>query len=109
MPSAVRPPSQPIPTPTRTPPAMHWTVDALDDRVARLETEEGEPLVVPRRLLPEQLQEGDVLRVELVRGAQHATVELVLDEGEMRARLERSAEQVAEADRLTTGQGDVAL
>ena len=88
---------------------MHWTVDAIDDHVVRLESGDGEPLVLPRRLLPEQLQEGDVLRVELMRGAQHATVELVLDEAEMRARLERSAEQVAEADRLTTGQGDVAL
>ena len=88
---------------------MHWTVDAIDDEVVRLESEHREPLVLPRRLLPEQLREGDVLRVELVRGAQHATVELVLDEAEMRARLERSAEQVAEADRLTTGKGDVAL
>lgn len=88
---------------------MHWTVDALDDSVVRLESEDGEPLVLPRRLLPEQLRDGDVLRVELVRGAQHATVELVLDEAEMRARLERSAEQLAEADGLTTGKGDVAL
>lgn len=88
---------------------MHWTVDAIDDDVARLESEDGEPLVLPRRLLPEQLREGDVLRVELVRGAQHATVELVLDEGEMRARLERSAEQLAEADQLTKGTGDVVL
>ena len=88
---------------------MHWTVDTIDETVARLESEDGEPLVLPRRLLPEQLREGDVLRVELVRGAQHATVELVLDETEMRARLERSAEQVAEAGRLTKGKGDVAL
>ena len=88
---------------------MHWTVDAIDDEVVRLESEHHEPLVLPRRLLPEQLRAGDVLRVELMRGAQHATVELVLDEAEMRARLERSAEQLAEADRLTTGKGDVAL
>ena len=88
---------------------MHWTVDAIDDAVARLESEDGEPLVLPRRLLPEQLREGDVLRVELARGAQHATVELVLDEGEMQARRERSTEQLAEAERLTTGSGDVVL
>ena len=88
---------------------MHWTVDAIEDDVARLESENGEPLVLPRRVLPEQLRAGDVLRVELARGAQHATLELVLDEVEMRARLERSAEQVAEADRLTRGKGDVAL
>ena len=88
---------------------MHWTVDAIDDDVARLESEDGAPLVLPRRLLPEQLREGDVLRVELARGAQHATVELVLDEGEMQARLERSAEQLAEADELTQGKGDIAL
>ena len=88
---------------------MHWTVDALDADVARLESEEGAPLVLPRRLLPEPLREGDVLRVELVRGALHATLELVLDEGEMRARLERSAEQVAEAGLLTKGKGDVEL
>ena len=88
---------------------MHWTVDALDDSVARLESEDGEPLVLPRRLLPELLEPGDVLRVELVRGAHHATVELVLDEAETKARLERSGEQIAEAERLTRGEGDVAL
>ena len=88
---------------------MHWTVDALEDDVARLEPDDGEPFVMPRRLLPEQLRAGDVLRVELARGAQHATLELVLDEAATRARLDRSAEQIAEAERLTEGRGDVAL
>ena len=88
---------------------MHWTVDALDGDVARLESEDGEPLALPRRLLPEQLRAGDVLRVEMARGAQHATLELVIDEGATRDRHERSAEQLAEADRLTQGTGDVSL
>ena len=88
---------------------MHWTVDALDDDVARLESEEGTPFALPRRLLPEQLRPGDVLRVEMARGAHHATLELVIDEGEMRDRRERSAEQIAEAERLTEGTGDVTL
>lgn len=88
---------------------MHWTVDALDDDVVRLESEDGQPLALPRRVLPERLEPGDVLRVEMARGAQHSSLELVLDEGEMRERRERSEAQVAEAGELTRDAGDVSL
>ena len=88
---------------------MHWTVDAITDDVARLETGEGAPITVPRWLLPEGAREGDVLRVTLDRGCERATLALARDEAEAEARLARSAEQIAEAGRLTRGGGDIAL
>lgn len=53
--------------PPHTDPPEYWVVDGLEDtpagQVARLERPDGQTVLLARRDLPEEVQEGDVLEV----------------------------------------------
>lgn len=44
-----------------------WTIDRLEGDLAVLEVEEGKTVTVPKTALPEDAQEGDVLRITIDR------------------------------------------
>jgi hypothetical protein len=75
-----------------------FIVDALEDRAwANLEDASGRSLHVPRGWLPERVQEGDLLRVDVDREAAEAHVRFRIDAEATRARRE---ELGARRDRL---------
>ncbi len=71
-----------------------WVVDGIEEGVARVE-EDGERLLhVPLWLLPQDVEEGSVLRVGVEGGAVR-TVKVELDREATEAALRRSREQAA--------------
>ncbi|HEU4628900.1 MAG TPA: DUF3006 domain-containing protein [Gemmatimonadaceae bacterium] len=85
-----------------------WIVDALEENAARVEIG-GAIFTVPRWLLPEDVREGDIVRVSQTRKASRATLMVERDEAATRAALDRSAEQVRERGTAPDPGGDITL
>lgn len=86
-----------------------WIVDALADDVARVEIDGERVVGVPRWLLPEEVREGDVLRVRQLRAGDRARLFIERDAEATRLARERSAEQVADIRVARDGGGDIVL
>jgi hypothetical protein len=84
-----------------------WTVDALEDDVARVEIDAERMVSVPRWLLPADVREGDVLRVVHEREGERSVVTVERDAGETLLAYERSAAQLREIE--PRGTGDIVL
>lgn len=79
-----------------------WTVDALDDAVARVEEDGERVLTLSRWMLPPAALEGDVLTVVIRPGGRpRVTLEVAVDRNATRAAHTRSTEQVDEIRRLS--------
>ncbi len=73
-----------------------WTIDAIEEGVARLEVD-GELMVsVPAWILPADAAAGDVLRVEHEREGERSRLTITRDEEETRLAWEASGRQLAQ-------------
>jgi len=81
----------------------------MDDDFARVEVDGERMITVPLWLLPTDVREGDVLRVEHRRAVDESAFVITRDVGEGERRLERSREQVARIPVDRGPGGDVVL
>ena len=74
-----------------------WSIDSIEEGMARIEEEGGRMLTVPVALLPVGAKEGQLLRVTLSRGASGEVVptRITIDHAATAAALRKSAETTA--------------
>ena len=87
----------------------HWTIDSVEEEVARVEVDDGRVATVPQWLLPAGARPGDVLRVRLTRDADRSTLEITRDPEAARQAYEASVEQVREWGTAPDPGGDIVL
>jgi len=85
-----------------------WSIDTLSDTSASVEMDGGHIVPIPRWMLPQGVQEGDVYRVQHEVGATKSVVTIVVDAEEKARRLARSKAQVARKSGNDPG-GDITL
>ena len=83
-----------------------WTVDHLDEKVARCEID-GAAVHLPRWLLPADARAGDVLRVRHEREGQRSRVTIVRDDAATEQAMDESRRQLARNE--PTSKGDIVL
>ena len=83
-----------------------WTVDTIDERVARCEID-GNVVHLPRWLLPADARGGDVLRVRHEREGQRSRVTIVRDDAATKDAMDASRRQLARTE--PAGKGDIVL
>ena len=88
--------------------STHYTIDRFEDNGwAVLERPDGQTFNVPREWVPEDANEGDVLRLELATQSEASRLLLVVDRAEGHQRRENAEERRA---RLPKGpEGDLEL
>lgn len=85
-----------------------WTIDAIEDGIARVELDNGESFAVPSWLLPREARAGSVLHARYDAADERSTLRLWVDPDETAGALERSAEQLA-AQPVDERGGDIVL
>ena len=83
-----------------------WTVDTVDERVARCEID-GAAVNLPRWVLPADARAGDVLKVRHEREGQRSRLTIVRDEQATREATDASRRQLARSE--PSGKGDIVL
>jgi hypothetical protein len=89
-----------------------WTIDSIEEGIARLEEDGGRMISLPRHLLPSAAREGQILRVTGNPGKHKIELTIEIDEAATAAALARSKAQTAAtmaASRKRDPGGDVAL
>ena len=76
-----------------------WSIDSIEEGVARIEEDGGRMLTVPVALLPAEAKEGQLLRVTLSRGpgGEAVPTSITIDHAATAAALRKSAATVAAA------------
>ena len=89
-----------------------WTIDAVEEGIARIE-EDGERIIrIPRYLLPTGAREGQILRVTSKPGKSKTELTIEIDEAATAAALAKSKAQTTAtmaASKKRDPGGDVAL
>ena len=88
--------------------AYTWVVDQVGEDSATVEVDGKSFKTVPRWVLPRDVQEGDVLRVQHDHQAGRSVLMIVADNEERLRRLAQSREQVAKGTETDPG-GDIVL
>ncbi|MFL5605781.1 MAG: DUF3006 domain-containing protein [Gemmatimonadaceae bacterium] len=89
-----------------------WTIDSIEEGVARLETDGERVIHLPRHLLPSGAREGQVLRVTSKSGKARSELTIEIDEAATAAALARSRAQTTAtmaASKKRDRGGDVSL
>ncbi len=86
-----------------------WTVDGIEEGVARVEEDGRRMLHVPLALLPRGVGEGDVLRVEREASEGGLTIRIRIDADATRAAMEASRASAEAAPRGPDPGGDIVL
>ena len=86
-----------------------WTVDSIEEGVARVEVDGERMISVPAWLLPEDAAEGEGRRVTHARAGERSRLTVARDEGATGEALERSARQLDDMPAATDGGGDIEL
>ena len=90
----------------------HWSLDGLEEDVARVEEDGQRVITVPRWLIPPDAKEGQILSVDRVLGVGTSTVTITIDQAATAAALAKSAatvEKISKASMKRDAGGDVAL
>jgi hypothetical protein len=91
---------------------QRWTIDAIEEGIARIEADGERIIHLPRSLLPSGAREGQVLRVTSTPGTGKIELTIEIDEAATAAALSRSKAQAAAtmaASRKRDPGGDVSL
>lgn len=95
--------------PEMSAPTMRFTLDRFEDGGwAVLETETGQPLDLPARLLPQEAAAGDVIRLEAAYGEGLSVLVLRLDRESGRAQRDEAARRLSRLRAKDPG-GDLEL
>lgn len=86
-----------------------WTIDAIEEDVARIEVDGDRVVTLPLWLLPFAVVEGDVLRVSHQREAARSVLIIDRDVEATRLATGRSARQLADTPLDTGAGGDIVL
>jgi hypothetical protein len=93
-------------------PDHRWTIDAIEEGIARIEEDGARMIHIPRYLLPAGAREGQILRVTSKPGKGRTDLTIEIDEAATAAALARSRTQTAAtmaASKKRDPGGDVAL
>ena len=76
-----------------------WSIDSIEEGMARIEEDGGRMLTVPVAMLPAGAKEGQLLRVTLSKGAggEAVPISITIDHAATAAALKKSAATTAEA------------
>jgi DUF3006 family protein len=85
-----------------------WIVDVIEDGSASIEVDGRTVTPIPEWLLPEGVQEGDILSVTHDRGAGRSSLVIEADSDAKRKAIAKSAKQVSRKSKLDRG-GDIQL
>jgi hypothetical protein len=85
-----------------------WIVDVIEDGSASIEVDGRTVTPIPEWLLPEGVQEGDILSVTHDRGPGQSSLVIEADPHSKRKALDKSAKQVSRKSKLDRG-GDIQL
>ena len=89
-----------------------WTVDGIEEGMARVEADGGVMLTVPLWLLPASVRERQVLSVTRTGGAGSSVVTITVDDSATSSALaasKASVEKIARESKKRDAGGDVAL
>jgi hypothetical protein len=84
-----------------------WVIDRIEGQIASIEVDGGEIRNIPTEMLPSEVREGDVFRVQCERQRDRAVITIIVDAGEKRRRLEASRKQMERGSDHTSG--DISL
>lgn len=85
-----------------------WIVDVIEDGSASIEVDGRAVTPIPEWLLPEGVQEGDILSVTHDRGPGKSALVIEADPDAKRKALDKSKKQVSRKSKLDRG-GDIQL
>ncbi len=74
-----------------------WSIDSIEESVARIEEDGGRMLTVPASLLPAGAKEGQLLRVTFSDAAGKVPASITIDHAATAAALKKSAATTAQA------------
>jgi hypothetical protein len=89
-----------------------WTIDAIEEGIARIEEDGARIIHLPRYLLPAGAREGQILRVTAKPGKGKTELTIAIDEAATEAALAKSRAQTAAtmaASKKRDPGGDVSL
>ena len=91
-----------------------WSIDSIEEGVARIEEDGGRMLTVPVAMLPTGAKEGQMLRVSMseIHGGESVPVSITIDHAATAAALKKSAATTAQAMKNSAKRdpgGDVTL
>jgi hypothetical protein len=91
--------------------SVGWRVDAIEEGMAAIEDRAGRRFDIPLEVLPADVREGQVLAVEIARGAAEGEVRLriVLDREATERAFARSVEQLRGIPEQNDPGGDIHL